>query len=349
MRTSYKPEDVTFLLTDLTGKLEPMTAEQREKNIQSGEHYSSMLPAESVPSDEYMKVYRDLMRVSAKQNAYAIANLAHRIVKAHGQSVVLVSLARAGTPVGILLKHYMQKRFGFNPPHYSISIIRGVGIDENAMSYLLENHLAKDLVFVDGWTGKGAINKQLQEALKEYSSVDHGLAVVADPAGVAAYYGTRRDIPIPCSCLNSVVSGLISRTIVRDDLLGPTDYHGAVYMEHLEQYDVSYQYIKEIDECFYYSEHWSEDEEPRDGHSEAQAIAQKYGVADINFVKPSIGEATRVLLRRIPDRVLLAKAWRGSVILNPILTLAKEKSVPIEWTDLGCYCAVGIIKDLADA
>ena len=47
MRTSYRPEDVTFLLTDLTGKLEPMTAEQRERNIQSGQHYSSMLPAES--------------------------------------------------------------------------------------------------------------------------------------------------------------------------------------------------------------------------------------------------------------------------------------------------------------
>lgn len=349
MRTSYRPEDVTFLLTDLTGKLEPMTAEQRERNIQSGQHYSSMLPAESAPSDEYMRVYRDLMRVSAKQNADAIARLATLIIGAHGKTVVLVSLARAGTPVGILLKHYIKKRFGVDVPHYSISIIRGIGIDKNAMSYILENHLAKDIVFVDGWTGKGAITKQLHEALREYPGIDKGLAVVADPAGVAHYYGTRNDIPIPCSCLNSVVSGLISRTIVRDDLLGPTDYHGAVYMEHLEQYDVSNQYVEEIEWLFNYQLDVGFNEPSEDGWHEAERIAKQYGVSDINFVKPSIGEATRVLLRRVPDRVLLAKAYYGSTILEPILTLAKEKNVPVEWVDLKSYRAIGIIKDLADA
>lgn len=349
MRTSYKPEDVTFLLTDLTGKIEPMTAEQREKRIQSGQHYSTMLPAESAPSDEYMSVYNDLMRVFAKPNADAIAKLANQIIKVHGSSVVLVSLARAGTPVGILMKRYIKKKYGYDVPHYSISIIRGVGIDKNAMSYLLDNYLAKDLVFVDGWTGKGVINKQLQESLEEYPGVDKGLAVVADPAGVATYYGTRSDIPIPCSCLNSVVSGLISRTIVRDDLIGLNEYHGAIYMQRLEQHDISYHYIKEIEDLFNPTLDTGFYEEPRNGVKEAEMIARKYNVSDVNLVKPSIGETTRVLLRRVPDKVLLAKAWRGSVKLQPIITLAKEKNVPIEWVDLSCYCAVGIIKELADA
>ena len=146
-----------------------------------------------------------------------------------------------------------------------------------------------------------------------------------------------------------VVSGLVSRTIVRDDLLGPTDYHGAVYMEHLEQYDVSNQYVEEIEWLFNYQLDVGFNEPSEDGWHEAERIAKQYGVSDINFVKPSIGEATRVLLRRVPDRVLLAKAYYGSTILEPILTLAKEKNVPVEWVDLKSYCAIGIIKDLADA
>ncbi|MDR1774298.1 MAG: hypothetical protein LBR30_05465, partial [Clostridioides sp.] len=35
--------------------------------------------------------------------------------------IVLVSLARAGTPIGILAKRYIQKRYGINLPHYTIS------------------------------------------------------------------------------------------------------------------------------------------------------------------------------------------------------------------------------------
>ena len=120
-------------------------------------------------------------------------------------------------------------------------------------------------------------------------------------------------------------------------------------MEHLEQYDISNQYVEEIEWLFNYQLDVGFNEPSEDGWREAESIAKQYGVSDINFVKPSIGEATRVLLRRIPDRVLLAKAYYGSTILEPILTLAKEKNVPVEWVDLKSYRAIGIIKDLADA
>ena len=38
---------------------------------------------------------------------------------------------------------------------------------------------------------------------------------------------------------------------------------------------------------------------------EAEEIAEAFGIQDINLVKPGIGEATRVLLRRVPWRVLV--------------------------------------------
>ena len=44
MRSSYSEEDVILLLKDITGMVEPQPAKVREKLIQSGKHYSEMLP-----------------------------------------------------------------------------------------------------------------------------------------------------------------------------------------------------------------------------------------------------------------------------------------------------------------
>ncbi len=41
---------------------------------------------------------------------------------------------------------------------------------------------------------------------------------------------------------------------------------------------------------------------------------QRYGIGDVNLIKPGIGEATRVLLRRVPRLLLLrertTRPWR---------------------------------------
>ena len=42
MNSSYKNEDVIFLLKDVTGMVEPLPSKEREKLIQSGMHYSEM-------------------------------------------------------------------------------------------------------------------------------------------------------------------------------------------------------------------------------------------------------------------------------------------------------------------
>ena len=49
MRSSYRDEDVTLLLKDITGMVQPQPTEEREKLIQAGKHYSEMLPVEICP------------------------------------------------------------------------------------------------------------------------------------------------------------------------------------------------------------------------------------------------------------------------------------------------------------
>ena len=158
---SYSREDVVFLLKDLSAIALEKGTEDREGAIQSGTHYSEMLPVEYQPSPEYIQLFHDTLTTTARKVALAVAVTSELIVKKRGFNTVLASLARAGTPIGILIKRYIKMLYNQELPHYSISIIRGRGIDENAVLYMLQNHPGLDIQFVDGWTGKGAIRKEL--------------------------------------------------------------------------------------------------------------------------------------------------------------------------------------------
>ncbi len=350
MFSSYRPEDVTILLKDITGQIAPQSTEERERRIQSGGHYSEMLPVEYEPSPEYLGAYSAAMERYTPITAWAVARTAELIWRDLGERVVLVSLARAGTPIGILLKRYLRARYGAEVPHYTISIIRGRGIDRNAMDYILARHDPASLQFVDGWTGKGAIQRQLEEAMEDYPQVDPGLAVLSDPACVARRCGTHDDFLIPSSCLNATVSGLLSRTVLRGDLIGPGDFHGAVCYESLRDRDLTYSFIREIEGAFPAEPPAAAPSPPPDrnlGMEEVRDICKNFGVRDINLVKPGIGEATRVLLRRLPWK-LLVRSLDDSEHLGHLYQLAQEKHVEVLEYPLQYYRACGIIRSLAD-
>lgn len=349
MRSSYLESDVELLLKDITGLVEPMATKEREALIQSGVHYSEMLPLEYVPTPKYMQVYREALHQYADVCAKAVGSLSDLIMEKKGQDVVLVSLARAGIPIGILLKRYIKWKYQVEVPHYSISIIRGRGIDHNAMKYLLGKYQPRQLLFVDGWIGKGAILRELQKEIRAFEGVSADIAVLADPANVTELCGTHEDILIPSSCLNSTVSGLISRTFLRSDIIGPSDFHGAVYYGELSDSDLSYDFIQTIEKHFKKENELPGPCKEIKGLDEVKRLALHYGIDDVNLIKPGIGEATRVLLRRVPWLVLVDEAYKDSDDLRHLIQLAAEKGVPVEYGKLENYKCVGIIKKLADA
>lgn len=347
MKCSYKEDDVIFLLKDVTGMVTPLPSKEREKLIQSGMHYSEMLPIEYIPTKEYMDIYFNSLEIFGQHMADALATMAEKIIEKRGKNVVAVSLARAGTPIGILLKRYIRWRYSINIPHYSISIIRDRGIDDNAMKFLLERYKPEDLLFVDGWIGKGAILKELRLACKDYKGVSPELAVVSDPAGETELAGTYDDIFIPSSALNATVCGLVSRTFLRDDIIGEKDFHGAIYYKEYEGDDLSYHFIEDIEKKFKNKVIASVPKAER-GISEVLKQAKYYGIKDINLIKPGIGETTRVLLRRVPWKVLIDERYKDSVEMRHIIKLAGEKNAEIEYTRLDNYKCMGIIKKVRD-
>ena len=339
MRSSYKKEDVEILLKDITGLVAPQPTEEREKLIQSGRHYSEMLPIEYSPSEKYIEAYYNALENYGKSVANAVGVLSDKIYNKKGSEVVLVSLARAGIPAGILIKRYFKFKYNCDIKHYAISIIRGRGIDKNAIKYIIERHNVKDILFVDGWIGKGAILNELKKCVKDFEGLSSDLAVIADPANITNYCGTNEDILIPSSCLNSTVSGLISRTFLRDDIIGENDFHGAVYYGELKDKDISYEFIENIEKYFKKDNIVHKKLYNSKGIDEVLNIQKKYNVSDINFIKPGIGEATRVLLRRVPWKIIINENNKND---------NEEKNVNIEYDLIGNNKVCGIIKNMSD-
>lgn len=348
---TYKDKDVTLLLKDITGLVEPLGTAEREANIQRGVHYSEMLPIEYEPSQAYLNTYHDALNRYAGLTARAVAWVSEKIWAEKGEEAVLVSLARAGTPIGILIKHYLAKKYHVDVAHYSISIIRGRGIDHNAMAYILSRHAPASIQFVDGWTGKGAIQRELNLAMDKYPGVSAGLAVLSDPAHLAEKCGTHDDFLIASSCLNSTVSGLLSRTFYRTDIIGSDDFHGAAFYKELQDQDLTYQFIHAVEQHFARDISGVESEPQtatiKCAADEVKEICQTFGISDINLVKPSIGEATRVLLRRMPWKILV-RSMNDEEHLGHIYQLAKEKGIEVMEYPLVNYRACGLIQSIAD-
>lgn len=359
VKTSYSKEDVIVLLQDVEGKVPVLDTKEREVLNQNGVHYSEMLPVEYVPTQEYLNLYKQSLSNLSIFVASGIVSLSEKLIRYRGTNFVLVSLARAGTPIGILVKKYLKETYDIDVPHYSISIIRGKGIDVKAMEMITDEHNSEDIVFLDGWVGKGAINKVLEEScdyLKQldyerYKNLNSTLAVLTDPASVTNLYGTRQDFLIPSACLNATVSGLFSRTVKTKDMTDE-ELHGSVYYENNVNFDMSNEFIEEIAKHFSNLDLPLKDDnyiynEKVKGIDEVHDIAKKYSIQDINKIKPGVGETTRVLLRRLPDRILInPKAPKEYV--EHIIQLAKEKNVPIEEYPFIKYNVCGIIKGVSD-
>lgn len=356
--SSYAPDEVGWLLQDLSDVTLEAPTEEREEAIQSGgAHYAESLPVEYQPSPQYQELFHTALGTSAARIAQAVGAVTELVLAERSPHPVLVSLARAGTPVGVLMRRWAEHRHGLDLPHYAVSIVRGRGIDANALRWLAAHHDPADVVFVDGWTGKGAITRELTEAIREFESVegitgfDPEIAVLADPGSCVRTYGTREDFLIPSACLNSTVSGLISRTVLRSDLVGEYDFHGAKFYRELAGSDVSVDFLDAVAAHFpdvadaavaQAKELLATDRTPTwEGWAAVERISEEYEIHDVNLVKPGVGETTRVLLRRVPWKIL-ARAGAGTD-LDHVRLLAQQRGVPVEEVDELPYTCVGLI------
>lgn len=338
---SYERDDVAWLLKDLS-------TDEAE-----------------TPAEEHAETQRELfdeaLTASAQRVAYAIGLVTEQVLARRGQDAVLVSLVRAGTPIGVLMRRWAQRVHGLDLPHYAISMIRGRGIDQTALAYLAAHHDPAKVMFVDGWTGTGAIARELAASVEKANSTldahlaspfSPELAVLADPGRSVAVYGTHEDYLIPSACLGSSVSGLVSRPIIDDDRVSPNDFHGAVFHADLAPADVSKKFIDTIAARFPIvrtkvmldlAAHLGGDHTPTwVGWDAVEEVAEKFADGDVGLVEAGVDETIRLLLHGEPSTILLDPSRDAD--LGQIKKLAEARGVPLERISGLPYSCIGLVR-----
>ncbi len=349
---SYLPDDVRFLLKPVSLDMTPV--ELKEQLIQSGKkHYSDMLSQEPEPTTWHLDLFNRALEKGAPRLARDVAFLTQALSNHFAeQPIVLVSLVRAGVPLGVML-HQALRDAGKISHHYGISIIRDRGIDTAALEWIEHHHGTAGIVFVDGWTGKGAITGELIRSLHNRPGypADPRLVVLADPAGCAWLSAADDDWLIPSGIMGAPVSGHISRSVWSDN--GP---HGCVHCEHLQQYECS-RLLTDTVAALRRKLTGTPVVTLPDPHEKSvlraksktviNTLAARYEVSDLNRLKPGIAEATRAVLRRVPEHVLVRDCTEPDVEL--LVYLARQKNITITQAGdaLGQYRAVTIIKKVS--
>ena len=371
---SYLASDVTVLL-DIVDKasVADVPVSQKEALIQSGQrHYSDMLTLEQAPTAIHEQLYQQALEQGTTRTATDIANLAYTLHYTFQQTVspecplVLVSLVRAGLPVGVLLQRALadtDSSYALPSVHYGISIIRDRGLDTVALQMILDAHPHSPIVFVDGWTGKGAIYQELARSLDVFSECSHPnfdnifhqgenvipLLTLADPAGVAWLAASEDDWLIPSGLLNSTVSGLISRSLYTEPLSG---LHRSVFYDNLVAVDHSLAFVDHIDTArralstpLQYLQTFKQ---PRYQTADLiDMLAAEYDISNRNRIKPTIAEATRAILRRDPERILLATADHPDTMLLRHLCSERDINITVLGAKILPYQAITLIKQRA--
>jgi len=350
---SYSSDEVTFLLRIMAMEITP--TEEKERLIQSGQrHYSEMIGAEPSPTATHLELFHEALDEGMNRLADEVQQLALALKAARPQRpIVLVSFVRAGVPLGVLLKLALTD-LGVKTDHYGISIIRDKGIDHAALATIEEQHDFNDIVFIDGWTGKGAIYGELKRSLAHRYPKGQSIpfAVLADPAGLSWLSASGDDWLIPFGILGATVSGLISRSILTND----GGWHGCLYYDHLQVYDISRQFIALVNDCRH-ARHpdnstidaavWTDEQRislQQQSTSVIQYLAALHNIDNLNRIKPGIAEATRAILRRVPEKVLVSDLDDPHIRLLRHLAKQKHIELAVMGERLAPYRAITIIK-----
>lgn len=114
-------------------------------------------------NEELLELFRKEAFNNADEIAGYIGTLSEKLLQDVGEFPVLISLARGGIMPGALCKRYYEKVYGVKISHYAISLVRGKGIDKNALNSIVARHGDRRIRFIDGWTGSGLISSELEK------------------------------------------------------------------------------------------------------------------------------------------------------------------------------------------
>lgn len=126
--------------------------------------------------------------------------------EADPSKLVFIAILRAGVPVADWLSRLLPGSIAV-----SLSLFSGIGIDKVALEQVRSQYPQRKVIFVDGWTGRGGVARELSRlGLQPF-------AVLIDPWGWADFSGSQDDLLCPTACFTGIATLGFSRTFYVDD------------------------------------------------------------------------------------------------------------------------------------
>lgn len=236
----------------------------------------------------------------------AAQNLASSVLQLYPnpEKIIFVSILRAGVPITEWLCQMMPGALGA-----ALSLFVGIGIDKVALAAVERDFPDRTIIFVDGWTGKGGVAREIEKLNKG------PLAVLVDPWGWADFAGVREDIFCPSACFTGLATLGFSRTFVVD-----SNYIFSAY--RFSEYFAKKTIVESWQQCT-----------PLYNPQSATAIfntkesPSKRFYADTNLRIHS-NEVCRALINAAPEKILFADDKQfGEEHFPILLKLAEQRGV----------------------
>lgn len=339
---SYLPHQVTCLFAPFNGDL--LSVQEKEECLQNGGYYGDILSKEDRPEAQYINIFDQLSATLSDKLAQPVLQLVEHFhtTRPLDRPIVLLSLARAGTPIGVVVTELLRSRFNREVHHYSVSVLHKYGLDAHAMNYILQRHAPEDVVFLDGWVSQGRITRAVQESAPNWG-VSPVLYCVSDPSGFQDAVATREDILLPSAVLNANVSGLLSRTVYN-----PDGFHFSETYTDFADIDRTQAFIDEmLRACDKHTDIQprvvTPSSQQRDiARSQIEAFCAAHNTDDSN-IKVGVGEVSRSLLRRIPTLVVVDPTAVDET--QHLFWLAKQRNIELRVQQLnGPFRAFSILS-----
>ncbi len=340
---TYSPNDVILQLEMLTAQnhkhFKMLPIAEKERLIQRGKaHYADFIQPEAPPSELQMAIYHEYLaryRHKIAQGIIALSDYIFRQPETQKQpQIVLLSLIRAGLPLGVLLKRHLAKQHPTH--HYGISIIKDKGLDRAALETILARHPQAAIYCIDGWIGKGAITTNLRQSWQQLAPrIPMQLLTLSDPTSdLSDYSPYGGDWLIPFGILGSPIAGFISRSLYQ----AYPQQHAVYYYDPIAQHYTAEtapfnHFVAQVEQVLPQAVLPDLSREHKIPQKQLLAslaqIQRQHRIADLNRLKPSIAEATRAILRRQPEKVLIAPS-NETPELRLIKTFCAERHIPLE-------------------
>ncbi|MBF0376619.1 MAG: hypothetical protein HQK72_03950 [Desulfamplus sp.] len=188
----------------LNAKLSCKSLSENYKADENCKIYSKEQEGGIYKADENCKTYINEQEGDIYKAAQNLASLISHW-QPNPEKIIFVSILRAGVPITEWLCKMLPGAVGV-----ALSFFVGIGIDKIALAKIENDFPNRDIIFVDGWTGKGGV-------AREISMLNKGpLAVLIDPWGWADFAGVKEDIFCPSACFTGVATLGFSRTFFVD-------------------------------------------------------------------------------------------------------------------------------------